>query len=453
MRSRWFATIVVTAALVPIVGRGEVAGKWVAELTSPALLEPAYIRVVLARTDDAVTGTWGTEIVKGTVKGSTVSLALTDAAGRDAGKLTGNIEGDTGAGRGTMAGVGRRGGRGGAGSGANTPVLQEVAWKLTRELTPPAKPREINYEPTTFQAYYYAGNKPGIHIFPGDIVHTWAPDSAGMDKNLKRVALGPNSNIGPIYVEGALPGDTLVVHLIKIEPNRKTARQGSRIQQFGVTPAYNLAAKYDQGFNGEYQLDNATGIATLTAPTPALKNFKVTMKPMLGCISVAPPGFEAFTGPHLGVYGGNLDYNGVVSGTTMFFPVFHPGALFGFGDGHAAMADGEVTQTGLEVSMAVDFSVEVIKGYQTQGVREEDSDYIISFGVAGSLQEALKVSTAQLATWIKHDYGLSDSEVALFLGAVMKIEVTELVDPEFDVVTKVPKSALAMLTKTPSRGL
>jgi acetamidase/formamidase len=111
------------------------------------------------------------------------------------------------------------------------------------------------------------------------------------------------------------------------------------------------------------------------------------------------------------------------------------------------MADGEITQTGLEVSMAVDFSVEVIKGYQTQGVREIDDDYIISFGVAGSLQEALKVSTAQLATWIKHDYGLSDSEVALLLGAVMKIEVTELVDPEFNVVTKVPKEALAMLVK------
>src|SRR3984957_17034610 len=404
MLSRWIATIVVSAALVPGVGRSEVAGKWVAELTSPTLLEPAYIRVVLARTGDAVSGTWGTEIVKGTVKGSTVSLTLADTAGRDAGTLTGKIEGDAGAGGGTMAGAGGRGGRGGAGSGARAPVPQEVAWKLTRELMPPAKPREINYDPTTFQAYYYAGNKPGIHIFPGDIVHTWAPDSAGTDKNLKRVALGGNPNIGPIYVEGALPGDTLVVHLIKIEPNRKTARQGSRIQQFGVTPAYNLAAKYDAGFNGEYQLDNAAGIAVLTAPTPALKNFKVAMKPMLGCISVAPPGFEALTGPHLGVFGGNLDYNGTESGTTMFFPVFHPGALFGLGDGHAAMADGEVTQTGLEVSMAVDFSVEVIKGYQTQGVREEDNDYIISFGVAGSLQEALKISTAQLATWIKHDY-------------------------------------------------
>ena len=446
MRMRWMVKIVMAGAVIMprVATAADVAGKWVAEISSPTLLEPVYARVTLSSTGDSVSGTWGTNTAVGSVKGSDVTLSLTSAEGESAGKLTGRIAGSTGEGSGTMSGLGRRGG---FAPGGRTPPPQEISWKLTRELEPPAKPREINYEPTTFQAYYYAGNKPGIHIFPGDIVHTWSVDSNGVDKNNKRLALGGNANIGPIYVEGALPGDTLVVHLIKIEPNRKTARQGSRIQQFGVLPAYNLAAKYDPRFNGEYQLDNATGYATLTAPTPAFKNFKLQMKPMLGCISVAPPGFEAFTGPHLGVYGGNLDYNGTVSGTTMLFPVFHPGALFGFGDGHAAMADGEVTQTGLEVSMDVTFSVEVIKGYQSQGVREEDNDYIISFGVAGSLQEALKTSTAQLATWIKHDYGLSDSEVALLLGAVMKIEVTELVDPEFNVVTKVPKSALAMLTR------
>lgn len=412
----------------------DVTGKWIAEITGPTLLEPAYAHVTLQRTANALSGAWGAATIKGSIAGSDLTLAVSDAEGRDAGSISGKL-----------AGLGRRAG---AFPGANNaPVPVEMSFKLTRELPAPLKPREISYEPTTFESYYFAGNKPGIHIFPGDIVHTWAPDSAGMDKNLKRVALGGNANIGPIYVEGALPGDTLVVHLIKIAPNRKTARQGSRIQQFGVTPAYNLAAKYDQRFDGEYQLDNATGIAVLSHPTEALKNFKVAMKPMLGCISVAPAGFEAFTGPHLGPYGGNLDYNGTVSGTTMFFPVFHPGALFGFGDGHAAMADGEVTQTGLETSMAVHFSVDVIRGYQTQQVREEDDDYIISFGVAGSLQEALKVSTAQLATWIKHDYGLTDSEVALFLGVELKYEVTELVDPEFNVVSKVPKSALAMLLR------
>jgi len=448
MRIRWMAALLMAGTILWTRGASaaEVAGRWVAEITSPMLLEPVYARVTLERSGDTLSGQWGSNTVKGTVSGSAVKITLTDAEGRDAGAVTGKIAGDAGEGSGAIAGLGRRGGGGGAAAGARAPMPQEVSWKLTRELEPPAKPREVNYDPTTFQAYYYAGNKPGIHIFPGDIVHTWAPDSAGTDKNLKRVALGGDANIGPIYVEGALPGDTLVVHLIKIAPNRPTARQGSRIQQYAITPAYNLAAKYDQRFNGEWQVQNPDGYAVLSEPTPALKNFKLKMKPMLGCISVAPAGFEAYGGTHLGPYGGNLDYNGVVSGTTMYFPVFHPGALFGFGDGHAAMGDGEVTQTGLETSMAVDFSVEVIKGYQTQGVREEDDDFIISFGVAGSLEEALKVSTAQLATWIKRDYGLSDSEVALFLGAVMQYNVTELVDPEFDVVSKVPKSALAMLT-------
>lgn len=447
----WMSTMVMAAlgSLSSQALAADVAGKWVAEVSSPMLLEPVYARVTLQQSGGTLSGAWGTDSVRGSVKGNSIDITLTDSAGHEAGAVTGLVTGDSGEGRGTMTGLGRRGG---GTAGGRPPTPQEIRWKFTRELVPPASPRQITYEPTTFQAYYYAGNKPGIHIFPGDIVHTWAPDSGGTDKNLKRVALGGDANIGPIYVEGALPGDTLVVHLIKIAPNRATARQGSRIQQFAITPAYSLAARYDQRFNGEWQVQNPDGYATLTDPTPALKNFRIKMNPMLGCISVAPPGFEAYNGTHLGPYGGNLDYNGVVSGTTMFFPVFHPGALFGFGDGHAAMGDGEVTQTGLETSMAVDFSVEVIKGYQTQGVREEDSDYLISFGVAGSLQEALKVSTAQLATWIKHDYGLSDSEVALFLGAVMQYEVTELVDPEFDVVSKVPKSALATLTKALAPG-
>jgi len=448
MRRRWITIVLLVgiAAWSRAASAAEIAGRWIAEVSSKSLLEPAYAHVTLEGTGDSLTGTWGNDLIKGSVQGSEIKLTLTDAQGTQSGDLRGTLNNNELTGSGTMTGLGRR--PGGAGAAGRPPMPQEVSWKLTKEPTPPAKPRDINYEPKTFQAYYYAGNKPDIHIFPGDIVHTWSPDSAGADKNLQRVALGGDANIGPIYVEGALPGDTLVVHLIKIAPNRPTARQGSRFQQFTILPAYNLAAKYDQRFDGEYQLDNASGIATLSHPTEALKNFKVTMKPMLGCISVAPPGFEAFGGTHLGPYGGNLDYNGVVSGTTMYFPVFHPGALFGFGDGHAAMGDGEVTQTGLETSMAVDFSVDIIRGYQTQQVREEDNDFIISFGVAGSLQEALKVATAQLATWIKHDYGLSDSEVALFLGAEMQYNVTELVDPEFDIVAKVPKSALAMLKAT-----
>jgi acetamidase/formamidase len=171
------------------------------------------------------------------------------------------------------------------------------------------------------------------------------------------------------------------------------------------------------------------------------------MKPMLGCISVAPPGEEQWVGTDLGGFGGNLDYNDNAQGTTLYFPVFHPGALLGFGDAHGAMGDGEVVGTGLETSVDVTFSVEVIKGYATSQVRGETADYLLAFGVSGSVPESIQLATTQLAEWIKRDYKLNDSEVALLFGDVLKYDITELVDPQFDVVAKVPKSVLATLNK------
>ena len=90
-----------------------------------------------------------------------------------------------------------------------------------------------------------------------------------------------------------------------------------------------------------------------------------------------------------GPYGGNLDYNDNVEGTTLYFPVFHPGALLGMGDAHAAMGDGEVTGTGLEMPVDVTFTVDVIRGYATPQVRAETKDYLISFGVSVSVPESI----------------------------------------------------------------
>ena len=111
---------------------------------------------------------------------------------------------------------------------------------------------------------------------------------------------------------------------------------------------------------------------------------------MLGCISVAPPGEEQDGGTDLGVFGGNLDYNDNVEGTTLYFPVFHPGALLGMGDAHGAMGDGEVVGTGLETSVDVTFTVDVIRGYATPQVRAETKDYLISFGVSGSVPDSIQ---------------------------------------------------------------
>jgi amidase len=87
----------------------------------------------------------------------------------------------------------------------------------------------------------------------------------------------------------------------------------------------------------------------------------------------------------------------------------------------------------------------VIPGFSTVGPRLENADYIMAMGVAGSVPDSIQVATTQLVEWLKRDYKLSDSEVAVLLGAALRYDITEMVDPKFNVVAKVPKSVLKTL--------
>src|SRR5882757_8881261 len=128
MRMRWMVVLaIIGAAMWPCgASAAEIAGKWVAEVSGPMLLEPVYARVSLESTGDAVSGTWGSNTVKGSVKGSQVTLTVTDAEDAAAGELTGKVESAEGTGSGTLAGLGRR--PGGAGAGGRAPMPQEVTW-------------------------------------------------------------------------------------------------------------------------------------------------------------------------------------------------------------------------------------------------------------------------------------------------------------------------------------
>lgn len=309
-----------------------------------------------------------------------------------------------------------------------------------------AAPATYDYEPASFYTTYSAIWTPVLRLRPGDTVRTRTFDN-DRDAKATRFGVGGNPSTGPFYVEGAMPGDTLVVRLNKVRANKKTARQGGRINPRAITAAYLVDAKYDPAVTGEWTLDVEKGVATLANPTERMKGFTVPIRTMLGCVSVAPPGMEQLRGTDLGVFGGNLDYNDNVEGTTLYFPVFHPGALFGIGDAHAAQGDGELTGSALETSADVEFTVDVIKGTIYQQVRAETRDFLVAFGVSGSVHESIQASTALLVDWLKRDYKMSDSEVALFLGAVMQYDIAELVDPHINVVAKVPKTALAHLRK------
>jgi acetamidase/formamidase len=432
-----------TLAVSRLCAAADVSGDWVGQLTGPfdSQYTAQYNHVALKTAGTKVSGMWGAYSLAGTLAGQKLDISLTDASGKPAGTLSGTMAGDSFSGTGSVVPARRAGG---GGMGAAQPP-GPVTWNLTRAATPPPTPKTYNFEPNVAYGTYSAAEPPNLHIFPGDTVNTRTMDQA-RDTNIIRHGTGGDANIGPFYIEGALPGDTLVVHLIKLRTNKPIGRQGSRFNQYAVTPAYNLAAQYDPNFNGSWQQDPDKGIATLP-PSPGLPHLTIPLKPMLGCISVAPPGEEQWGGTDLGVFGGNMDYNGNAEGTTLYFPVFHPGALLGMGDAHGAMGDGEVVGTGLETSVDVTFSVDVIKGYSTPQVRAETKDYLISFGVSGSVPESIQLATSQLAEWVKHDYMLNDSEVALLFGDVLKYDITELVDPHFNVVAKVPKNVLATLNK------
>lgn len=410
----------------------DVSGTWIARVTGPLLREPQYAHVVLRINGKKLTGTWNKSEIDGSVDGGHIEISV-DPGGKFAGELHGaRIEGE-----GTLE----------MRAGENRRATASVQWELTREPSAGRAPKTWIFKPTEFQSNYSATIAPVLRVFAGDTIQTSTLDSGGLDSKLNRRSPGGNPETGPFYVEGALPGDTLVVHLNKVRLNRDTARSGSRINFHAISPAWAVAAKYEEGFNSEWKLDRAAGVARLASPSERMNGYTVPILPMIGCLATAPSAGQSFRAVDLGPFGGNLDYNQMNEGATLLLPVFQPGALFSLGDGHAAMGDGELTGAALETSLDVEFTVDLMRGSATPFPRLTNNDYLMSIGVAGSVEEALQAATAQLADWLKADYHLNDNEIALVMGTALKYDVAQLVDPHFDVIAKLPKSAVAGLKK------
>src|SRR5205823_4065359 len=131
-------------------------------------------------------------------------------------------------------------------------------------------------------------------------------DAGGRDAKGVRRSNGGNPETGPFYVEGAAPGDTLAVRLNRIRLNRDSAGSGDRIIPDALGPGYLQNAKYDSQFSAAWTLDRERGVAMLARPSEHLKNFRVKLQPMLGCVAVAPPDRQSFRTGWLGSWGGNM---------------------------------------------------------------------------------------------------------------------------------------------------
>jgi amidase len=254
--------------------------------------------------------------------------------------------------------------------------------------------------------------------------------------------------VGPIAIEGAEPGDTLVVEILKVRPNRPTAvsTQGGR---FGALVPDQGTAFLNETFpRGRYvwRLDRERMTGTVDLPGSKVKSMTIPLRPMLGRVAVAPEGDEQFGGLWPGTFGGNMDVSDVREGTTVSLPVFHPGALFYFGDGHAAQGDGEVCGSGLETSMEVAFRFGLVKKKAIAWPRLEDAEHLMVAGSARPLSDALRIAFVELVQWLVADYGFDKADAYQLVSQTAVIRVGNMVDPLYTVVAKFPKRLLRAST-------
>jgi amidase len=304
-----------------------------------------------------------------------------------------------------------------------------------------------DYDPQHFQTHYSPTAQPVMHLAPGDSVRTRTLDSRGQDRDLKPRAPRGNPLTGPFYVDGAMPGDTLVVHLDRVRTNRDTAYQTDLVASTALDTGYlHDIASQKVGYT-RWKIDAAAGTARIIEPSGKMGDYVIKLSPMLGCIGVAPPRDETLGAGHLGAFGGNMDSPQVKEGATLFIPVFQPGALLFLGDGHAQQGAGELPGQGLETSMDVQFTVDVIPGKALGQTRLENADYVMIMGTGVTVDAAMKSATTEMSRWLADTYGLTPHDIAPLLGTAMEYEIAEVVDSEYDVVAKVRKDALAQLKK------
>jgi amidase len=307
-------------------------------------------------------------------------------------------------------------------------------------------PRRHEFTPTTFYRRFSAENKPVLTIAPGDTIHTTTVDAGGTDEKGVTRVLGGNPETGPFYIETAAPGDTLSVHITRLRLNRDWAISDDGI--VGRALDSDLAVKMKDGFkNVRWHLDLAKGIATPEKPGEHMTHYSVPVRPMLGCVAVAPNITQAPPGTgDSGGYGGNMDFNEITEGATVYLPVRVPGALLYVGDGHALQGDGELNGNALETSMDVEITVDVIPEKRIQGPRVESATHLMAVGLDGSLDDAFRDATSNMAQWLTDEYKLTPSEVAQVLGTAAEYKVSEVADRNAGMVLKINKERLKPLT-------
>jgi len=312
-------------------------------------------------------------------------------------------------------------------------------------------PPTLHYIPKHEELKYtFGGVAPTHHIAPGTRIVTWTEDCydgavTRPDQMPSKVQAPGHDNpqTGPFYVDGAEPGDTLAIHIVKLEPARAYGIS-SLFPGFGALNGTDRTAILQPDFPERvwfYEVDKAKSVAR-TRSSDGKHSWEVPLAPFLGCLGVSPPYGEARSTIVPDNFGGNMDCPEVRAGNTVYLGVRVPGGLLSFGDGHYAMGEGEIIGTAVEGAMNVEVTVDLIKKRETPWPRIENEQWMMSLGAARPLEDAARIAFKDMVQWVVEKTGMDPIDAYEFVSQNARAPLIELVDPLYTVLVKVEKSRL-----------
>jgi len=311
-----------------------------------------------------------------------------------------------------------------------------------------AQEKVLRYVPKHEELKYtFGGAAPTHHVQPGTRIVSWTEDcydgAVTRPDQLPTKVIPPghdNPQTGPFYIEGAEPGDTVVIHINKLEPARDHGIS-SFFPGFGALNRTDRTAVLGSDLPEKvWFYDVANGLAR-TRSLDGRLTWEIPLAPFLGCLGVSP-GLEVRSTVVPDFFGGNMDCPEVRAGNTVYLGVNVPGALLSFGDGHYAMGDGEIIGTAVEGAMNVELVVDLLKKRSTPWPRIENADWMMSLGAGRPLEDAARVAFKDMIDWVREKTGLSELDAYQFVSQAARTRVVQMVDPEYTVLVKVEKKRL-----------
>ncbi|WP_026545221.1 acetamidase/formamidase family protein [Arthrobacter sp. 35/47] len=307
----------------------------------------------------------------------------------------------------------------------------------------------VEYRPSRDQLIYtFGGAKPAMTIRPGTVLKLWSEDAFNHaltsveDLSSEKVDLRfVNPQTGPFYVEGAEPGDTLVLHIVDLTPARSWGASAT-IPFFGGLTSTDRTALLQEPLPDTtwiYHLDSERNTVGFESRFGDFR-LELPVEPMLGTVGVAPPGGEVRSSLVPERFGGNMDSPEVKAGSTIYLGVNVDGALFSIGDGHYRQGEGEACGTAVEGAMDSTIIVELVKGGAPSWPRIETDTHWMAVGSSRPMEDSWRIGQLEMVRWFGELFGLHAMDAYQLLTQTAQAPIANAVDANYSVVVKAAKS-------------